>query len=173
MIYIQLMRIMPLVVLSIYQLGCLSADLEVKVVSANELFTDIKKNNSSRTVLINVWSTWCLPCIEEFPYIVDLQKKYKNEDLSVVFVSADWDENAQAVHDFLISENVSGTHYRKKEGDDENFINEFSSFWSGALPFTGIYNKDMVLKKYWEGKKDEDFFISSIDSLLNIKGEKL
>lgn len=167
------MRLICLFLLSIYQFGCLNSDLEVKVVSAHELFADIKKNNSAKFVLINVWSTWCVPCIEEFPYIVDLQKKYKNEDLSVVFVSADWDENNQEVYEFLVSENVAGTHYRKKEGNDENFINEFSSFWSGALPFTGIYNRDMILKKYWEGKKEEAFFKSSIDSLLNIKGEKL
>jgi hypothetical protein len=31
----------------------------------------------------------------------------------------------------------------------------------------------MVLKKYWEGKKDEAFFKSSIDSLINNRGEKL
>ena len=167
------MRLICLFLLSTYQFGCVNSDLEVKVVSAHELFADIKKNNSAKFVLINVWSTGCVPCIEEFPYIVDLQKKYKNEDVSVIFVSADWDENDQEVYDFLVSENVAGTHYRKKEGNDENFINEFSSFWSGALPFTGIYNRDMILKKYWEGKKEEDFFKSSIDSLLNIRGEKL
>ena len=173
MIYIHLMRLIFLLLLSTYQFGCSTSDLEVKVVSADELFVDIKNNNPSKIVLVNVWSTWCIPCIEEFPYIVDLGKKYKNEDLKVVFVSADWDENSQAVYDFLVSEEVTGIHYRKKEGNDETFINEFSSFWSGALPFTGIYNKDMVLKKYWEGKKDEDFFKSSIDSLINVIGEKL
>ena len=173
MIYIYLMRLIFLLLLSTYEFGCSSRNLEIKVVSADELFVDIKNNNSSKIVLVNVWSTWCIPCIEELPYIVDLEKKYKNEDLKVVFVSADWDENSQAVYDFLVSEDVTGIHYRKKEGDDENFINEFSSFWSGTLPFTGIYNKNMVLKKYWEGKKDEDFFKSSIDSLINVKGEKL
>ena len=173
MIYIQLMRLIFLLLLSTYQFGCSSSNLEIKVVSADELFVDIKNNNFSKIVLVNVWSTWCIPCIEEFPYIVDLGKEYKNEDLKVVFVSADWDENSQAVYDFLVSEGVTGIHYRKKEGSDGNFINEFSSFWSGALPFTGIYNKDMVLKKYWEGKKDEDFFKSSIDSLINERGEKL
>ena len=167
------MRLIFLLLLSTYQFGCSTSDLEVKVVSADELLIDIKNNNSSKIVLINVWSTWCIPCIEEFPYIVDLEKEYKDEDLKVVFVSADWDENSQEVYDFLVSEDVKGTHYRKKEGNDENFIKEFSSSWSGALPFTGIYNKDMVLKKYWEGKKDEDFFKSSIDSLINVKGEKL
>jgi thiol-disulfide isomerase/thioredoxin len=173
MIYIRSMRLIFLLLLSTYQFRCSTRDLEVKVVSADELLVDIKNNNSSKIVLVNVWSTWCIPCIEEFPYIVDLEKEYENEDLKVVFVSADWDENSQEVYDFLVSEDVKGTHYRKKEGNDENFINEFSSFWSGALPFTGIYNKDMVLKKYWEGKKDEDFFKSSIDSLINVKGEKL
>ena len=100
------MRLIFLLLLSTYQFGCSTSDLEVKVVSADELFVDIKNNNPSKIVLVNVWSTWCIPCIEEFPYIVKLGKEYKNEDLKVVFVSADWDENSQAVYDFLVSEDV-------------------------------------------------------------------
>ena len=118
------MRLIFLLLLSTYQFGCSTSDLEVKVVSADELFVDIKNNNPSKIVLVNVWSTWCIPCIEEFPHIVDLGKDYKNEDLKVVFVSADWDENSQAVYDFLVSEGVTGIHYRKKEGADEGIIYE-------------------------------------------------
>ena len=120
--------------------------------------------------MINVWSTWCLPCIEEFPYIVNLEKQYDTKDLDVVFLSTDWDENALEVKQFLKEQNVVGQHYRKKEGDDENFINSISQSWSGVLPFTGIYDKNLNLKAYWEGKRDENFFKFKIDSLLLKKG---
>ena len=58
----------------------------------------------------------------------------------------------------------------KKEGDDENFINSISQSWSGVLPFTGIYDKNLNLKAFWEGKRDENFFKFKIDSLLLKKG---
>ena len=154
-------------------LACNSNELILKVVSASELFDDVQKNNSSDLILVNVWSTWCIPCIEEFPYIVDLESKYKPEDLDVIFVSTDWDENSVEVQEFLSKENVFGRHYRKKEGNDQEFINELCSFWSGVLPFTVVYDKNLALIDFWEGKKDEYFFKSKIDSLINSKGKEI
>ena len=158
------------IILVITQISCSSYDFNVDTVTADQLFTDIRKNNSSEYILINVWSTWCLPCVEEFPYIVNLEKQYDAKDLDVVFLSTDWDENALEVKQFLKEQNVVGQHYRKKEGDDENFINSISQSWNGVLPFTGIYDKNLNLKAYWEGKRDEIFFKFKIDSLLLKKG---
>lgn len=158
------------IILVITQISCSSYDFNVDTVTADQLFKNIRKNNSSEYILINVWSTWCLPCVEEFPYIVKLEKQYDAKDLDVVFLSTDWDENALEVKQFLKEQNVIGQHYRKKEGDDENFINSISQSWSGVLPFTGIYDKNLNLKAYWEGKRDEIFFKFKIDSLLLKKG---
>ena len=150
---------------------CGSDQLNVKVVTASELYSHIKKNNSSSLVLLNIWSTSCIPCIQEFPYIVSLKNLYDGEELDIKFLSTDWDENSDKVLNFLADQNVIGQHYRKKEGDDQDFINEICKSWSGALPFTGIFNKELKLISFWEGKRDESFFISKIDSLLNIEGE--
>ena len=92
--------------------------------------------------------------------------------LDVIFLSTDWDENSEEAHHFLINNNVYGQHYRKIEGNDQEFINKICPNWTGALPFTGIYNKKLDLISYWEGKKDEDFFINVIDSLIKLKEEK-
>ena len=154
-------------------LACNSNELNLKVVSANQLFDDIKKNNSSDLILINVWSTWCAPCIEEFPYIAQLESKYSPKDLDVIFISTDWDENSIKVKDFLLKENVFGRHYRKKEGNDQEFINQLCSSWSGVLPFTVVYDKNMALIDFWEGKRDVHFFKNKVDSLINRKGQEI
>ena len=152
---------------------CADAPIEVKVVTASDLFNSIIVTNSSSLILLNIWSTSCIPCIQEFPYIVNLKKKYDINDLNIVFLSTDWDENADEVKDFLISQKVSGIHYRKKEGNDQKFIDQISPYWTGALPFTGIYDNDLNLISFWEGKKEESYFINKIDSLLKLKGELL
>ena len=156
-----------------FLLRCSSDKVSVKVVSASELYSHINENNSSSFVLLNIWSTSCLPCIQEFPYIVNLNNHYDRKKLDIKFLSTDWDENSDKVLNFLADQNVIGQHYRKKEGDDQDFINEICKSWSGALPFTGIFNKELKLISFWEGKRDESFFISKIDSLLNIEGERL
>ena len=164
------MKIYIIILVVITQISCSSNDFYVDTVTADQLFKNIRKHNSSKYILINVWSTWCLPCVEEFPYIVNLENEYDVKDLDVIFLSTDWDENALEVKQFLKEQNVVGQHYRKKEGNDENFINSLSQSWSGVLPFTGIYDKSLNLEVYWEGKRDKNFFKFKIDSLLLKKG---
>ena len=155
-------------------LRCSNDSLVVNVVTVPELFQNIKKNNSSRLVLLNVWSTSCIPCIEEFPYIVNLEKQYSHEDLNVKFLSTDWDEKSEAVEEFLLNNGVQGEHFRKNEDyNDQDFINEICTDWSGALPFTGIFDENLILLSHWEGKRDEVYFLKEIDSLLANKREQL
>lgn len=42
-----------------------------------------------RVVLLNLWATWCGPCIEEMPSLDRLQAKLGEQDLAVVAVSQD------------------------------------------------------------------------------------
>ena len=100
------MRNAFILVLILIVLRCGNDSLVVNVVTVPELFQNIKKNNSSRLVLLNVWSTSCIPCIEEFPYIVNLEKQYSHEDLDVKFLSTDWDEKSKAVEEFLLENGV-------------------------------------------------------------------
>ena len=79
-------------------------------------------------------------------------------------------ENEEAAENFLLSQKVKGQHYRKLEGNTQEFIDDICPSWSGALPFTGIFNHELNLLSFWQGKKDEKYFISKIDSLLGAKG---
>ena len=48
-------------------------------------------------VLVNLWATWCAPCITEMPMLADLQTEFADTDLRVIAVSVDrLDDRAQA-----------------------------------------------------------------------------
>ena len=156
----------------IFLLFCACGDegLELKVVSAPEFLTNISETHTSKIILVNIWSTWCEPCKEEFPYVAGLEKKYDAKDLDVIFFSVDWDAQEKEAKTFLKNHQVIGQHYRKKEGDDQLFINTFSTEWSGAIPFTALYDQNVVLVAQWEGKRSESYFYAKIDSLLTLLG---
>ena len=42
-----------------------------------------------RTVILNLWATWCAPCREEMPYLAELQRQFEIEDLQVVALAID------------------------------------------------------------------------------------
>ena len=143
-------------------LGCNNSDIKLKTVEASDINNQIKKHKGSKAVLINFWATYCVPCIEEFPMIVDLSKKYSEKGMQIYFVSADWLDRKKDVRDFLLEKDVKGLSFIKEEGNDNNFINEISREWSGALPFTIVYDKNGNLSDYWEMKKNKDRFESAI-----------
>ena len=143
-------------------LGCNNSDIKLKTVEASDINNQIKKHKGSKAVLINFWATYCVPCIEEFPMIVDLSKKYSEKGMQIYFVSADWLDRKKEVRDFLLEKDVKGLSFIKEEGNDNNFINEISREWSGALPFTIVYDKNGNLSDYWEMKKNKDRFESAI-----------
>lgn len=56
-------------------------DLEGQVVRMEDL--------RGQVIVLNIWATWCPPCIEEMPTLQELAQKMKDEDLVVLAVSQD------------------------------------------------------------------------------------
>jgi thiol-disulfide isomerase/thioredoxin len=42
-----------------------------------------------KIVMVNFWATWCAPCIEEMPVLVELYDKYKSQGLEILAISVD------------------------------------------------------------------------------------
>lgn len=137
----------------------------LKDVTGEELQEVINSYEGEKAVLVNVWATWCAPCIEEFPYIVKLQRAYEDE-LKVIFVSADLPENKDRVKAFLEEHGVDwGTYF--KTGKDKPFIESLSDSWSGALPFTKIINKERQVVASWEQGAGYEKFEKNIKTAIN------
>lgn len=58
-----------------------------------------------KTLLLNVWATWCAPCREEMPALNELQAELGGEDFEVVAVSIDTQGEDKA-RDFLKELNI-------------------------------------------------------------------
>jgi peroxiredoxin len=50
-------------------------------------------------VVLNFWATWCPPCVEEMPSLVQMQRKFQSKDVTVLAVSVD--DDPDAYHKFL------------------------------------------------------------------------
>lgn len=113
-----------------------------------------------KVVLVNLWATWCGPCVEEFPDIVKLYNTYKKDGLAVIAVSVDEPEDAPKVIEFIAGQKAGfPVLTRKGTTPVEKFVDQLDPTWRGAVPVTYIYNKQGKLtgKPVYGGQAYEAF----------------
>lgn len=69
-----------------------------------------------KVVIVDLWATWCVPCVQSFPFYEDLLKKHGPEGLVILAVSVDEGESNKEVERFLETHNVSFTILRDPKG---------------------------------------------------------
>ncbi len=95
------------------------------------------KNDSENLRLINVWATWCGPCITEFPDFVDISRMYGGREFELITISADTPDKQDKVLDFLNKKNAAAsTNYLFSKVDKYALIEAIDPDWQGALPYT-------------------------------------
>jgi thiol-disulfide isomerase/thioredoxin len=116
-------------------------------------------------VLVHLWATWCPPCREEFPLVVELSHKYRDDGLKVLLVSADSANNLVEVQEFLARHGVDEPTLIKAQ-NDQAFLAELGGTWQGQLPASLFFDGDGTLKRWWPGPGDRARFEEAIQSLL-------
>ncbi len=119
----------------------------------------IVRQRGAPVTLVNVWATWCAPCREEMPDLLETARRHP--DVRLVLVSADFDDRLADVRRFLVERGVSGTTYIKS-GSDEDFIDAFHSGWTGSIPATFVYDAGGREVAFWEGRADRARFEDAI-----------
>jgi thiol-disulfide isomerase/thioredoxin len=101
-----------------------------------------QEKQKGRVVMVNYWATWCEPCREEFPDLIELQRRHAGRGLRLLSISLDSPkERETAVRDFLAEQRPVFPVFIKTAGDPDEFINAIDPDWSGALPATFIYDR--------------------------------
>lgn len=106
-------------------------------------------NDSGDLRLINIWATWCGPCVAEFPALIEINRMYRNRDFEMVTISLDdSDKNAQVVK-FLQKNYASTKNYHYRLENKYKFIEVIGNDWQGAIPFTLLIKPggEVIFKK--------------------------
>jgi thiol-disulfide isomerase/thioredoxin len=97
---------------------------------------ELVKNPGTKLRLINVWATWCAPCIIEYPYLVELQRWYGQRDFEFISLSADNPEHQDRAQAFLEKTHSPIQNFIYDGKDKYKLIEAIDPKWNGALPYT-------------------------------------
>jgi peroxiredoxin len=104
--------------------------------------TKLVKNGSDKLRLINLWATWCVPCVQEFPELVTINHMYRDRGLEFVTISADAPSRKENALKFLQNKQASGKNYIYTGDDKYKMIETVDPKWDGALPYTMLVDSD-------------------------------
>lgn len=116
---------------------------------------------SGKTILINFWATWCGPCRQEMPMLMDLQRDYESAGLQVIGIALD---DAQSVRRFVQTYGIS---YPILVGSEDVFATSTAyGNDEGVLPYSVLVDKTGVVRWQHAGIIQREEISSLLSDLL-------
>ena len=100
-----------------------------------------------KVVLLNIWATWCPPCVEEMPSMEKLHQELKGETLEILAVSIDV-SGANTVIPFMKKHKLSFPALTDTNGAIKNL------YKTTGVPESFIIDKDGVIVEKIIGPRD-------------------
>ena len=139
-----------IVILLFCLLSLMSQSQSIPKWKINDVVNYYTKNNDT-TYVVNFWSTYCQPCIEEMPYLQSISKKYATNRVKLVFVSLDVKSfYPKKLTTFLKQHKITATCIWLNETNADIFCPAVDEKWSGAIPATIIVHNKKGYKQFYE-----------------------
>lgn len=114
------------------------AKLEVTLAKADlDAVKKIAANDSDNFVLVNLWATWCGPCVREFPDLVTMQRMFGKRHFKMVTISFDSPDDEAKTLKFLKEKQAAQmTNLLWQGGDKDKLAEALDAKWDGPIPHT-------------------------------------
>ena len=124
------------------RIGSTAPDFTVQDSQAKVTLSQLR----GQVVVLNFWATWCAPCVEEVPSLVEMQRRMKAKGVTVIAVSVDVDDGAY--RQFLKAHNVNLLTVR----DPDQKSNAL--YGTSKFPETYVIDRSGIMRRKFIGAVD-------------------
>ena len=131
----------------------------------------LAKNDTDKLRLINLWATWCVPCVNEMPDLIQIGRQFETRGFDMITISMDAPGKIEAAGKMLqrlhaampklteasVKEEGRRTNNYLFDGDSDALANALDKKWPGSIPHTLIIapGGEIIYRKTGEIDKDE------------------
>lgn len=142
------------------------ADVPAKPVSAAE-FGSLLQKERGKIVILNLWATWCVPCLREIPDLLALESQMKLEGVKLIGVAVDDPSpGAVQVDRFRQKYFPKFVTYARQGADMDELASVVDPAWNEVVPTTYILDRQGKVVVRIQGKKSREEFRAAIAKAL-------
>ncbi len=96
----------------------------------------LAENKTDKYRLINIWATWCIPCVNELPQLVTINRMYRQRPFEMITISMDSPDAMEQALKTLKKKHVAATNYIFDTEDRDALVDALDKEWQGPVPYT-------------------------------------
>lgn len=156
-----------LVICALLALGTLAGEAQTipswKIADLQHYLKTVKK-----PTIVNVWATYCQPCVKEIPYFQSTLKFAADGKVDLLLLSLDLGTfYPDKIAAFAKAHDFYAPIVWLNETDADVFGPTLDSTWTGAMPCSIFYNPATGYRKFYAGQLSPDQFKDALKALLN------
>jgi peroxiredoxin len=96
----------------------------------------LSRNEGKKLLLVNLWASWCAPCVKELPDLTAMHRMYRGRPFEMVTVSIDAPEKKDGALEVLRKARLSARNLIWGEDSKDRLAEAFDPEWGGPVPHT-------------------------------------
>ena len=133
-------------------------EFTAKTVSGEDISSDLFKE--SKLTVVNVWGSWCGPCVQEIPELQKLYESMKDKDVNVIGLAQDAGTDLDADKEIIDKNKVTYQNI-VPEGATEDFVMSLMAF-----PTTFFVDSDRNIVGVIQGGRNLEAFTAAVEGVL-------
>ena len=127
----------------------------------------ILNNSEDKLFVVNLWATWCGPCVTELPTFEKTAGDYDKSKVKFLLISLDFPSQIEKqLKPFLKKNRITLDVAVMMDVDYNSWIGKIDPQWQGAIPATLIFNNQEKIRYFHSGEITETELRSLINKFL-------
>jgi thiol-disulfide isomerase/thioredoxin len=96
--------------------------VDLEGMSAQEILMDILKVGAGKVIAIDVWATWCAPCLKVIKNSKETHEYFQDKPLQFVYICSDGDKEKGSALSIIDQFDIQGRHYLLSKAQEKDFV---------------------------------------------------
>lgn len=129
-------------------------------------FAEVLESHRGHVVLVNLWATWCAPCLREIPELVELESKLGPEGFRLIGISLDDPGSEAEIREFRDQRFPGFRTFYTEDEDWSALVGQIEPEWISVLPTSFVLDRSGALVATLTGGQDYAAFEAAVTPYL-------